>query len=816
MTRTFPNLVRLLVVLALVCSLMAVTVLPASAAAVTFHSVTATPTTAATQAGYSFCFTPTTALTVGDTITITFPAGVTLPSSISKTYISMAGNGSANNFAQATAADPQISGQQLIIQVPPSGAVGTSGNSTLRISQAAGIVNPSIAYTAAELAYQFKLVTSKDTTQATAYAGYTPSVTISPTYGDRNTSVTVTGKGWRPDKSITIGTALLGSGVSNADGSFSITAVPQTSGNVSCRDGSGRGTANSGAGTLWTQAQCEEPDFTLQARVTVSPTSVRPGAQVTVYGWDFTASGNIPVNGIDLGGTNWGPSAADGAVTLSAIDPYPTSGTADDFTKTLTCRWDKYGAQEVLVTDSSAKTAKATLTVATPTVTVEPSTAAPNEWVTVSGSNFPASVTIDSGNLTLGGTAWSTSDIVASAEGTWSTQIRVLSAAKPGVNYIVASDLNATYGTVTATTTLTVGSRSITCTPASGPRGTETTVTATNMTIAGSTIATGGTYPAAGLYFAQNDWNTSANGGGSAITVTSGGTLSPTALKVPATGGVVGSNAIYAMDAAGATATGTFTITQPTMTASKTTGSKGDTITLTGAGWVPGELGRITVTLTPAGGTATTLFTTTPLGDGTWTSQFAIPLTAQATNTIAATDGYNNAATSIVFKLDTASISVDPSSGPVGTEVVVSGEGFTPQTGFTTFTVGGVAMSTVGMVTDSLGSFSATVTIPGLAQGSKTITVVIGADTATTFFQVSTAAVSINVQTGSIASQLVRVWGYTPTDGWKMYDPADATGSDLGSMVDGAGYWVKVTEDVTLVYLGKSRALYTGWNNIGW
>jgi hypothetical protein len=152
----------------------------------------------------------------------------------------------------------------------------------------------------------------------------------------------------------------------------------------------------------------------------------------------------------------------------------------------------------------------------------------------------------------------------------------------------------------------------------------------------------------------------------------------------------------------------------------------------------------------------------------------------------------------------------------VGTEVVVSGEGFTPQTGFTTFTVGGVAMSTVGMVTDSLGSFSTTVTIPGLSQGSKTITVVIGSDTATTFFQVSSAAVSVDVQTASIADQLVRIWGYTPTDGWKMYDPADATGSDLGSMTDGRGYWVKVTEDVTLVYLGKSRDLYTGWNNIGW
>ncbi|MDP6782436.1 MAG: hypothetical protein QGG56_02530 [Dehalococcoidia bacterium] len=37
-----------------------------------------------------------------------------------------------------------------------------------------------------------------------------------------------------------------------------------------------------------------------------------------------------------------------------------------------------------------------------------------------------------------------------------------------------------------------------------------------------------------------------------------------------------------------------------------------------------------------------------------------------------------------------------------------------------------------------------------------------------------------------------------------------------GHLVAGRGYWIHVTEDVTLVSGGGSYSLHAGWNLIGW
>jgi hypothetical protein len=89
---------------------------------------------------------------------------------------------------------------------------------------------------------------------------------------------------------------------------------------------------------------------------------------------------------------------------------------------------------------------------------------------------------------------------------------------------------------------------------------------------------------------------------------------------------------------------------------------------------------------------------------------------------------------------------------------------------------------------------------------------------ASSFFTISAAAATVAQALASIANELVIVWGYTP-DGWQLYDPADPIGSDLGSLSEGRGYWVKVTEAVTVVYLGKSRTITpdaNGWYMMGW
>ena len=88
MRKRFPSIVRVLLALALVASLVAVTAAPASAqTAVTAVGFTASPPVAGAWAQYSVGFTtsPTGALTANvDISTVQFHAGGTLPATIPK------------------------------------------------------------------------------------------------------------------------------------------------------------------------------------------------------------------------------------------------------------------------------------------------------------------------------------------------------------------------------------------------------------------------------------------------------------------------------------------------------------------------------------------------------------------------------------------------------------------------------------------------------------------------------------------------------------------------------------------------------------
>jgi hypothetical protein len=208
---------------------------------------------------------------------------------------------------------------------------------------------------------------------------------------------------------------------------------------------------------------------------------------------------------------------------------------------------------------------------------------------------------------------------------------------------------------------------------------------------------------------------------------------------------------------------------------------------------------------------------TTPAADGTITASFALPLTAVSGQLVAATDGYGNSAAAQAFLISPASLSIDPATGPAGTQATVTGVGLQPQTAVSALTIGGGSVLPAGtsVITDTLGGFTVTVLVPGLASGAQTVQATVLGVNYTTFFTISEAEATTATVMSTISTQLVRVWGYA-AGAWQMYDPADVIGSDLATLTDGRGYWVKVTEAVTLVYLGKSRALDLGWTLIGW
>jgi hypothetical protein len=118
-----------------------------------------------------------------------------------------------------------------------------------------------------------------------------------------------------------------------------------------------------------------------------------------------------------------------------------------------------------------------------------------------------------------------------------------------------------------------------------------------------------------------------------------------------------------------------------------------------------------------------------------------------------------------------------------------------------------------------MGAFTYTFTVPGLAPGSTAVQASDGGftsgNTASAFFVIKAAAATVQSILSGISDKLVRVWGYS--DGtWYMYDPADAAGSNLTTLTAGKGYWINVSEAVTLIYGGYSYVLSAGWNLIGW
>jgi hypothetical protein len=276
---------------------------------------------------------------------------------------------------------------------------------------------------------------------------------------------------------------------------------------------------------------------------------------------------------------------------------------------------------------------------------------------------------------------------------------------------------------------------------------------------------------------------------------------------------------VQATDSGSLIAFGTFTVTKPTIALNPTTGAINTSLTITGAGWLPGTITGSTVTITfsyinTASAAASTTLTTIPDGSGNIAAAITVPADAAAGYaTVAAADLKGNSAESKTFTVPGAIITVTPTTGAAGTTVSLAGSGFGAYTAITVKI--GNYQFLAQPLTDPVGAFTYTFTVPGLAAGSQPVTASDGTSTASAYFVISAAGATVQSQTAGISSYLVRVWGYSGGT-WYMYDPADAAGSTLTSMTAGSGYWINVSQACTLIYGGYSYALSAGWNLIGW
>ena len=554
--------------------------------------------------------------------------------------------------------------------------------------------------------------------------------------------------------------------------------------------------------------------FTVQPKVIVTSPALKQGSvssPVTVAGTGFSGgsvSATVTIGGQTLGVvsvdstgsftlTGTVPSVPAGSQVVSAKDGAGNSALGSDNNPAGT--WDNTDAFGV-----------------TPTLAVSPATGLGGSKVTISGSGWTQSSTV---TLKLTGQAWTT--VATDANGNivpQATQPAIFANSPLGANQIVGYDTNLTVPA--ATTTFTVVARSLTLTPvSSGPRGTQLLVTGTNMTpsttsppnskITMNSLVIIGT--------ASISLNPTAD-----IPIDTQGVISPTTVWIPA-GASLGANTITATDNSGLIATATFTVTQPAITINPATGPRGTSVIVTGAGWLPPSTVKstaVTIGVYPYGQTTGPLsvpeITTIPDSSGTFAAGITIPnVGAAGTYSIYARDANLNAASLATFTVPGAAITVSPASGVALDTITVSGTGFKPYWGIKV-SLGNPAYTFPTQVfTDVLGAFTFSGQVPGLAPGATVVSVTDDTSTATTFFTINAGAPTVKAIVTPIATQLVRIWGYSG-GAWSMYDPADAAGSNLSTLTSGAGYWINVNAACTLVYGGYSYALSSGWNLIGW
>jgi len=747
------------------------------------YAVTVSPATAGSVAQYTIAATGgANALTVGSIVTVTFNLSTTVPATIDPSSVTILADvltglpASALQLVNPTAIS--VTGQAVSITIPdmdqPSTSNGQQGieagsGVTITFSQGAGLVNPNRARAVddAVVANRYTLTVNSNVTGVTTAATSSPYaitsyVVYTPLAAARGTTVDVTGAGFAPNCTTcnirlnpqaattpTTGSAnsliaFDGTGSIDANGAFtgSFVTTATTAGSqfVWVTDSAGGSTVSAAA-------------FAQLAGATPRATSASPGSAVLVDLVDFNIGAGVEV---DTGITSVGAAANTAANSPAASFVINASALSGDslplapyifIVPTATA----IGTHVVTVyddgtdnADTSQRSATFNLDVVSRTLVVTPSEAAPGQAITISGSNFSlaASTTIPQNSLTLSaGTAAATilnsgaSDaITVNPDGTFLyTGIVPLdddSVLTTGAKTFTATDNTLLVG-VSSDFTLTA--RTVVA-PATAAPGSSITVTGTGFTV----------------------------GTNAQVTITSGGISLPTTIfpiapdgsfsgivVIPATQ-TVAVISILATDnsltlvgtTANKTATTNLSITGGTLIVTPDNGSTGTAVVIEGASWPASQsVGALTI-----GGGSALIGGATTDELGNFTINTTVPAAAlggslqPGATVVSVTVG--TVSVSSAFTVPSPSVSVLPTSVPVGEEVVLTLTGFNALAAVTILNIGNAtALPNPAPVMDSTGGGTAEIRVPALNPGMYNVTVNTGADFVGTTTITITAAV---------------------------------------------------------------------------
>jgi hypothetical protein len=538
------------------------------------------------------------------------------------------------------------------------------------------------------------------------YATFTiiPNIVIIPTQGPHGTSVTASGTGYSANSNINLvfgvvpisATPAIMTDISGSFSNVMFTVPNSVTGSQAVTATDSNGFSDFATFTVVTSS------------ISISPSSGVVGTSIAVSGSNFLPNSPLTVtlDGVTVAtSTSTGSGALPSGVTFNV----PAS---------------TFGGHVVMVTDGYGNYATYTFSVTT-SVSLSLATGPVGTPVTVSGRGFAGSSTV---TATFGGSAVTLSGVTSTDSfGSLSGAIFTIPASTVGSKSVVITDASSHFGSAT----FTVVTRSLSLSPTSGPNGTLVTVTGSNF-VPNYVIA---------FKFDSSVLSTSPS------TVTSSGTGSfSCTFAVP--NSVVGSHTVYASDTVSNAASATFTVAASSISLSPSSGAIGVTVTVSGSNFL--STSPLTVTYD-----GVTVDTSTSTGSGALPSgvTFIVPASAFGGHVVMVTDGYGNYATA-TFTMNVASISLSPATGPVGTSVTVSGQGFAASSAITA-TFGGSAVTLSGVTsTGSSGSFSgATFTVPSSSAGSKSVVIT---DASSHFgsatFTITTPSISLNPANGDVGT----------------------------------------------------------------
>jgi hypothetical protein len=372
-------------------------------------------------------------------------------------------------------------------------------------------------------------------------------------------------------------------------------------------------------------------------------------------------------------------------------------------------------------------------------------------------------------------------------------------------------------------TEITVGSATVTSTPATGAVANQRITMSGSGFTASSTVAT--------MTLAGETIHTSKINDNSIISIDNGGSWSASVdLPVSAGTETSGTKEIKITDGSGRVGKYDLDIAAKTLTLTPENGRVGSNVTVKGTGF-PGKNNdgnSNTVTVTYTSGSSENSSTVTPDSSGNFTVTVQVPSGAAipSTNTVKATyDLYtaNTASTKANttnittgnHSVPSATVSTNITTGGAGASVTASGTGFKRYTTVTTMEVGDIDVTpSPKPTTDTNGNVEFDFIIPGTDTGVQTVELTIGGTTASVGFTVTDATVSDVVTPTAdalepllTAGTLASAFYYDNSTKEFQFHIVDDAFADANSLVEvqgGEPLWIEVTADTTAELSGTS------------